>query len=51
MKNLYRYDFPPQEYLKGFNHKINLLKDKYGIPSWASLKKSEVHTQTALTDF
>lgn len=51
IKNLYRTDYPPQQYLKEFNLKINSLKTKYNIPSWARLKRFESASQLTLSDF
>ncbi len=51
IKNLYRTDYPSQKYLKEFNLKINSLKNKYNVPSWARLKKLETSLQTTLFEF
>lgn len=51
IKNLYCTDYPSPQYLKEFNLKINSLKNKHNIPSWARLKKFEPSLQSTLFDF
>ena len=51
IKNLYRTDYPSQQYMKELNLKINSLKNKHNIPNWVRLKKFETSLQTTLFDF